>query len=244
MKTGVFKYGNYGWLGEYRANEILSAVKKAGQDLDFDPTLTIDVFHACYLLNTSLTQNPDKTIIQIIQPILSDESLREITVADDLISRVFAAKFLLQLADKLRDIKKRAEENGDQQLASALGDFAKALQGKGSHGGSQRANQLKDVISEAVESAKQEARNYAEKAKAYAGLKAGVGHKASFGELLNLGDFAVDVKELFKMFKEISMDLARAKREAPRGLREGIAFGRDLTKLTPQALVLDFQFSF
>ena len=76
---GIFKYGNYGWLGEYRANTILSAIHKIKPDAQVEPVVPLDIFHACYLLNTRLVETPNPFLKEITEPIVKDEELRKIT---------------------------------------------------------------------------------------------------------------------------------------------------------------------
>ena len=51
---GIFRYGNYRWLGDYRAKSIISKAKEVKSEIDIeeDSLLPLDIFHSCYLLNT------------------------------------------------------------------------------------------------------------------------------------------------------------------------------------------------
>ena len=49
-------------------------------------------------------------------------------------------------------------------------------------------------------------------------------------------NFAVDIKELLKFFTDISVTFEKARKPSFYGSREGIRFGRDLTKVVPSAL--------
>ena len=220
MEKGIFVYGNYDWLGEYRATEILNALKQKYNE-ECDPLFAIDVFHSCYLLNTKMIDDPNEFIKQVAEQIISNDFVRKITVMDDLVSRVFAVEFIHKLLQQLpQQYKQQVQGSEDQQDSSS---------------GSSDQGEQKDAVAEAIQEAVEHAKEKAEEAKLYSGLKAGVGHSVTFGELLNL-NFAVDIKELLKFFTNISVTFEKARKPSFYGSREGIRFGRDLTKVVPSAL--------
>ncbi len=116
---GIFKYGDYGWLGRYRANAILGVLRRElGEDVKLEPIVPLDIFHACYLLNTSLVEQPRRDLVEVTKPVLEDEELRRITVADDLVSRVFAAKYAAELVKRLKRLAGSGDESARQLLNS------------------------------------------------------------------------------------------------------------------------------
>jgi uncharacterized protein with von Willebrand factor type A (vWA) domain len=239
---GIFRYGNYGWLGDYRARSIISAVKRQAPQMKIDdPLIPLEIFHSCYLLNTSLSRQDDP-LVRLCEPILKDKELRKMTVAEDLISRVFAVKFLLTL-QKLQ--KRQQGQQGQQGQKGQQGDqgqqeFQQFLQQlSAGEGASEEQKKRAQEAKKLIEQAKEEAKKQAQQIKLYAGLKAGVGHRVTFGELLGLEEFVVDLSELLKLFKDISsIDFSKTLKECPLGSREGIKFGKDLSKVIPTALSL------
>jgi len=228
---GIFRYGNYGWLGEYRAKSILAIVEKAGFNVsNVEQVLPLDIFHACYLLNTSLIDNPRADLVEIVNPIINDEELRKLTVADDMISRVFAAKFLIELLKRLEQLQGSNGQNGMD-----LQSLCNALHNRGAKDNTD--NKWVNGVREAIVKAKEEAKRHAKNAKLYSGLKAGIGHNVTFGELLDL-NFAVDLESLVKMFREVNIAWAQAMKTSVAGSYEGIKFGRDLARVAPSALAL------
>ena len=251
---GIFRYGDYGWLGRYRANAILATVRKAlGEDVKLEPIVPLDIFHACYLLNTSLVEQPRRDLVEVTKPVLEDEELRRITVADDLVSRVFAAKYAAELVRKLKRLAEDGDESARQLLNSLSGSCAckkgggkRGVKGAGGSGGQagRRAGAKmpspSPAVGRAIASALGEAKEAARRAKAIVKIGAGVGKGVSsftLGELLDLR-FAVDVEELLRVFREIDAPLRRALRESLWGEYAGIKFGRDLSRLAPSALAL------
>jgi len=233
---GIFRYGNYGWLGEYRARSIISAVKKLGQVEISDPLIPLDVFHSCYLLNTSHLPGPVH-ITKLCEPILKDKELRRITVADDLISRLFAVKFLLALQKHQQEKQRQGQPGGEGQ--QGIQQLFQQLSAGEKEGASEEEKKKAQEAKKLIEQAKEEAKKETEQIKLYVGLKAGVGHKVTFGELLDLGQFAVDLRELLKLFRDVSsINFGKTLKVAPVGSYEGVRFGRDLTKITPSALAL------
>jgi uncharacterized protein with von Willebrand factor type A (vWA) domain len=230
---GIFRYGNYGWLGEYRARSIISAVEKQAPEMKIDdPLIPLDLFHSCYLLNTAHEEKP-QYLHKLCEPIVNDKELRKITIADDLISRVFAVKFLLALQEQLQRQREERRKQGQQELQQLLQQLSAG------EGASEEQKKSAQEAKKLVEQAKEEAKKETEQIKLYAGLKAGVGHRVTFGELLDLGQFTVDLLELLKLFRDISaIDFTRSPKVAPFGSYEGIRFGRDLAKITPSALAL------
>lgn len=234
---GIFRFGNYGWLGKYRANSILSITnQKLGvrEPININPLIPLDIFHACYLLNTKYVDNPNQFLKQITQPILKDEELRNMTIADDLLSRVFAVKFLIKFLEELE--KQKYSNKG---LRNEIEQVIQNLGGKGRQSPSAFGrNKLNKVITDAAEKAKQDAKNYTKQAKIYGGLKAGVGHDVTFEELLNLDEFTVNIEELLRLFKEIDVAFNQHKYSSQFGIYSGIKFGRDLTKVIPSVMAL------
>ncbi|RLI80448.1 hypothetical protein DRP04_08155 [Archaeoglobales archaeon] len=230
MKQGIFKYGNYTWLGEYRARAILSAAKKHGLEEEIkDLLIPLDIFHSCYLLNMTHRDVPEH-LVRLCSPILEDKELRKVTVADDLISRVFAVKFLLALQEELG---KKHQQEGEQKFGKGLESFFQQLVAEEKASEEQRkiAQEVKKLLEQAKEQAKEEAKQV----KLYTGLKAGVGHRVTFGELLDL-KFTVDLNELLRLFRSISsIGFTKALKPAPYESREGVKFGRELTKVVPTA---------
>ncbi len=248
-----FKFGNYGWLGEYRANAIKSLCEQAFKSSDsyqnitihdinsLNPQIPLDVFHSCYLLNTIHEQ--DEFLQQITEPILKDEELRNFTIADDLISRFFSVKYVLAI---LEELKKREQQEQDEKKRQAIQQLIQQMQTnqqiqqagqQAQQVGEQVKQQMEQIIQEITKEAKKQAREEAEKAKLYTGLKAGVGHDASFGELLDL-DFIVDIKQLLRMFKELDLNLTKTRKSSIFGIYDDIKFGSDLTRVMPQSYAL------
>ena len=255
-----FKYGNYGWLGEYRANAIKSlceqAFKSSGNyqnitiyDIDsLNPQIPLDVFHACYLLNT-IHEAQDELLQRITEPILVDEELRNFTIADDLISRFFSVKYVLAI---LEELKEQEQQEQDEQKRQAIQQLIQQMQtnqqiqqsGQQAQQsqtqqqvGDQVKQQMEQIMQEVTKEAKKQAREEAEKAKLYTGLKAGVGHDVSFGELLDL-DFIVDIRQLLRMFRDLDLNLTKTKKSSIFGIYDDIKFGNDLTRVMPQSYAL------
>jgi uncharacterized protein with von Willebrand factor type A (vWA) domain len=197
-----------------------------------DPLIPLDLFHSCYLLNTAHEEEPPY-LHKLCELIISDKELRKITVADDLISRVFAVKFLLALKEQLQKRQGEQGQQGQQSLEQLLQQLSAG------EGASEEQKKSAQEAKKLVEQAKEEAKKETEQIKLYVGLKAGVGHKVTFGELLDLGQFAVDLRELLKLFRDVSsINFGKTLKVAPVGSYEGVRFGRDLTKITPSALAL------
>jgi len=231
-----FKFGNYDWLGEYRTNSIISLCVQANPSLSeqikqINPQIPLDVFHSCYLLNTTIQQE-DQFLQQITEPILKDQELRKITVADDLISRFFSVKYVLRILEELdKEQKQKSDDSTIQQIVQMLQGYSH------SDDDSQNPLEFHQVLQEVTEKAKERAKQETEIAKIYKGLKAGTGHTVTFGELLNL-DFVVDIKKLYEIFKDIALEFTKAKAEELYGSFEGVKFGRDFRSLLLTAYML------
>lgn len=231
-----FKYGRYDWLGQYRFTSIMSAVKKLYPEADslgLDANIPLDAFHACYLLDTS-TVADDHLLEAVTKPIISDAELRQFTVADDLVSRVFAARFTVEFLRQLRRVNIQPPPGqGAMSVASGGGDATASPEAAPSPGDLKR-------IGEAAERAAREAKGYAGKVRDYLrlGREAGVGHVEEFGDLINI-DFAVDASELLRLFSKVVAEVGVVRRPSPLGSPEGYRLGRDLRRLAPTALMYD-----
>jgi len=242
-----FRFGSYDWLGEYRANAIKSlchSTLKTSPNYSYEQQQTLeqlnlqiplDIFHSCYLLNTTLDQQ-DQFLQQLTEPIIQDKELRQLTIADDLVSRFFSVKYVLAILEELQKQQQEAQDSGDSDKQQAIQQILQQLQGQGK--GEQGQNQqMQQVLQEVTAKAKKQAKEETEKAKLYSGLKAGVGHDVTFGELLNL-DFVVDIKQLLKLFREFDFSFTKTKKSSIYGIYDDIKFGNDLTKIMSQSLAL------
>ena len=240
-EKGIFKYGNYGWLGRYRANSIISAIKRQYKDFRCSLIIPLEIFHACYLLNTEQKPNVSHFLTMLVEPILKDSKLRVMTVAEDMLSRIFTIKYLLELK---KQINKKLSENGskDKDLSDFFQHICNAfsnangndkLDGHLNVASRTVKEKLKKTINDSFEIAKKETENM----KAYIGIKKGVGHSVTFDEILNL-NFTVDVKKLFEIFTDISTLVEKHRIESNIGECSGVKYGRNISKMTPTALSL------
>lgn len=171
----VFNFGNYGWLGEYRLSSIVEAAKKVDKDFAIDDSnLPLDIFHSCYLLNTE--RNQEDRIEPILSPVVSDEELRQLTVMDDMLSRVFAVKYLINLRKSQPDLNL-------SQLISVNTDDS-------------------SLNHQVLEKCERSAKEYVRQLREFRGLMAGFGHSITFSEALNF-NFEVDIHKLRMLLGQI-----------------------------------------
>ena len=132
-EKGFFRYGDYGWLGKYRSKSIASKAKEIKSEIDIENSLLpLDIFHSCYLLNTKKSEGAKETpeISEVCQQILADKDLRRITLADDLISRVFSTKFLIELQKQMEQQQQGGGE-GQESESEGLSQLLQQLGGEG-----------------------------------------------------------------------------------------------------------------
>jgi len=226
VKKGIFVFGNYGWLGEYRAAVIKAALEKhVGREVRVKPLVPLDIFHAAYLFLTDRVENPDPVLAEITKPIVENAELRSYTAGRDLVSRAFAVKFLAEFLKKLEEEAEKRGIPGDRSVEQALSGGAGGDRG------------FLEAVSAAAERAAEKAKEDARKMALFHGLAAGVGHSVVLDEMLNL-DFAVDPAALLRLFREIEVPFSKHRFTSPFGERGGYRLGRDLARLAPSAAAL------
>jgi len=132
LVEGVFKYGSYGWLADYRLQKIEEAYRaEAGRELDKRlHQLAIEVFHSLYLFDTTVAEervntiHQLKNILKVCEPIL-DSRIRKHTVLNENLSIAIAAKILSSLdfeenAVQLSKLDLKELEESAKQLKKSL----------------------------------------------------------------------------------------------------------------------------
>lgn len=204
----IFNFGNYGWLGEYRLTSIVEAAKKVDKDFAIDDqNLPLDVFHACYLLNLERVQ--DK-LEPIISPICKDDELRQLTVADDMLSRVFAVKYLVNLRKSQPDLNLN-------QFISGNADDSDFLNSQG-----------------LLEKCKRSAKEYVRQLREFRGLMAGFGHSITFSEAIDI-PFTVDLTGLRRLLSQIPR-FGREEAQSQFGTPSGHTFGKTPLSVFAQSI--------
>lgn len=139
-KLGLFKHGSYDWLGNYRSDDMKAwlknkykdeldeikhdrlALNKMDQDLK---DLMLDTFHSCYLLDTEAKRTFKPNESRFIRPLTDNNSIRDNTVADELLSKRIASNLFsrmlkvldeeAELQDQLNEIQNKQKENKEKQ---------------------------------------------------------------------------------------------------------------------------------
>lgn len=237
-RRGIFRFGDYGWLGEYRANYIKKLLEKlVGREPDIDLIVPLEVFHAAYLLLPELVDRPDPLLHEIVRPVLENNSIRSMTVLDDMFSRIFAAKYLEKLLENLERMSKEESERseGARKALDMMGSGTCGLSQEIGGAAARDAAEAAKAVGAVAEKAAEDARRYVENAKAYHGLAAGTGHVLTMGELIDI-DFVVDVRKLLDMFRDIAPLFEDVFERSRYGEVYDYSLGRDLTRTPPSAL--------
>ncbi|MEM4270053.1 MAG: hypothetical protein QW223_08060, partial [Candidatus Caldarchaeum sp.] len=204
----IFNFGNYGWLGEYRLTSIVEAAKKVEKDLVIDDSnLPLDIFHSCYLLN--IERNREDRIEPILSPVVSDEELRQLTVMDDMLSRVFAVKYLINLQ------KSQPGLNLSQLISvNNTGDSS--------------------LNHQVLEKCERSAKEYVRQLREFRGLMAGFGHSITFSESLSF-NFEVDIHKLRMLLGQIPK-FGREEVKSQVGTPSGHSLGRTPLSVFAQSI--------
>jgi len=230
LEGGIFVYGNYGVIGKYRAETIVEAANVKAPLI-----VALELFHAAYLLNTKIREKADAVLKKVVEPILQDEELRDMTVADDIISRVFAVKYLREL---FANLKFKGLYNTLQHLMSLGEERQETRQQKEAKEPSR--GDFNHEFKNAVMGAFHRAKEFAEKGKNIQQLYTKVvGKKPGLFQLLDIMKYniAVDISLLLKKFMESGFDVGK-KFHGHFGNPEGVVFGKDLSRALPSSLAL------
>jgi len=192
---GIYKYGDYSWLGEARLDKVKAAFEKiTGEGLpDYLSQLAIEVFYSLYLLNTELHRRAEhpqlKPYAEVTEPIRGDAQLRASTVMDEFLSAVVAAKILASVYERVKerglDQKMRRRHQAGQ---CPVGAPAPGGQGQQRD---EEGEEIAGAVREAVEEAKEEAKRGADKDKEVEEIIGGIwaskhGHELSFEDKVDL----------------------------------------------------------
>jgi uncharacterized protein with von Willebrand factor type A (vWA) domain len=257
--SGIYKFGLYNYLGAYYANSVLQIAEKiARRKIELNPFLALEIFHAYYLLNLDkvhpLPRGLEK-LVEIVKPIEADKDVRMITVLDDKLSRIAAAKFIVvfeeEIKKKLEEVMRKSPDPVKNKISNILkllsqrqemteGNmeiFAKDLEQAIDLISS--SQELVKTFTSAVRSAAVSTSDTVKNVKAVEGILAGVGHSITFDDLSWVQYTKVDLNELLRLFTRISALFEKAMIESRHGEVYGRRYGRDLQKIAPSALVMD-----
>jgi len=100
IRPGIYRHGNYDWLGEVRVEKIAEALRARHRELYPEwHQLALEIFHSLYLLNTELSDRVEqdehlKALAEATKPLREDRELRSLTVLDEFTSIMVAAEIL------------------------------------------------------------------------------------------------------------------------------------------------------
>ena len=237
LDSGIFLFGDYSVVGQYRTKFIKKLASQLSQDKNLiekvHDLVPLEIFHACYLVNTEMVQNANTLLQKIVEPILKDEDLRRVTVMDDMISRILSAKFLVNLLDQL---KNQLPQNIFEKLLEELNAVEKCEKVLSQFSQSEKDN----IIARLTKISKQVKENLKDEIREIKNLKefyAGEGHTLSYQELLSLPKIKVDLSKLLRTADEFTSLLRKKLEKFQYGIVSGVSLGRDLSKLVSIANV-------
>jgi uncharacterized protein with von Willebrand factor type A (vWA) domain len=209
----LYKYGDYGWLGSYRRNEILSRYTGKMQ-FDKDDQTPLNIFYACYLYNKEkIGQESVPEIKRLIELIEQNDVIQDLTLGNDLVSRFFASCLLNKLSEQLEQKKYIDNLEGNENY-----DFDDSI--------------LEGLIDTSVIQSLDQTKKVQTFLKMF-GEMAGTGSEQLYSEIIETTQ--LDLDSLFKVLKEISIILKKGKEQTK--LKTGeitdIGLGRDLSKTIP-----------
>jgi len=119
IRPGIYRHGNYDWLGEVRVEKIAEALKvRHGAELHPEwHQLALEIFHSLYLLNTELSGRVEqdeylKALAEATKPLREDWELRSFTVLDEFTSIMATAEVLNAIYPKLEEHRGAARGHG------------------------------------------------------------------------------------------------------------------------------------
>ncbi len=128
---GLFSFGNYGWLSNYRQTAILNRARIPKASLLRQKHLGIDIFNSCYLLNTHQKRELTPTEKSIIEPILLNKKIRYQTIGDDMMARAFSVVYAEKIEKAYQQAKQKMIQRLEQQKKKEEEQKKKENKGKG-----------------------------------------------------------------------------------------------------------------
>jgi len=232
---GVYKHGNYGWLGKIRANEITSTLLNKFR-LRIDKEIALDVFHSHYLLDLSKKRQPSELLDALIKPVEKDRELRYSTVFNELESKAFTVFYIKRVYEMLDDASYDSDGGDSCDIANNL---MNALSGNGTPNVPDGfKSKLEDIARNAYEKAKRDTEQAMDNVKDFCSL-AGKGRvELSLGEAMTLME-VTGFRDILELYRKIgSIPVGKPKRDSSRGIVNGVTKGNKVQNATVSSLLL------
>jgi uncharacterized protein with von Willebrand factor type A (vWA) domain len=214
----LFAFGNYGWLGEYRKKSILKKLDNswAGSNLP------LDVFHSCYLLNKKQSREMTDREQKILKPILDDNDLMVTTVGNDILSRLYAVKYVQAIESEIDKEMERQSNSKEYEEGRSEG------------------LELDDKLEQIADRAHKIAKNRTEETRKVMdafGEMAGDKKDEIFYESEIELNKHLDMDELLKRLRSFDL-IIKESEEDILGIPSGVTFGSEINKVISSELAL------
>jgi len=236
---GVYKHGNYGWLGKLRANEIESTMMSRFNKR-VNKELALDVFHAHYLVDLSKRKEPKEPLKSLIEPIERDRNTRITTVFNELQSKLFTVFYIYEVYKKLQD-KLQDMENDDSDSNDIDGLKSLISMLTGGSGGSisyDIMDKVQNEINSAYRAAKEKTDRTMDNLRAFSSLAGTEKCEFTLGDAMELM-YVSNVQEIAEVYSKIgTIPVSKPRKDSSRGIVNGVTKGNNISSATVSNLLL------